>query len=156
MQSIREVHYTKQALEMFQSEIEMFEDLETGGVLLGHIEDDVLIIAKASNGGPNAVHEEFYFRADPNYVDMFIDMEIANSDGKLRYIGEWHTHPQINPIPSDLDLNSLYEIAESSGDFCTLLIIGAIDFKPNLFYDQAITIIKHVTLDKFYLLKIKP
>lgn len=154
MQSIREVHYTKQALEMFQSEIEMFEGLETGGVLLGHIEDDVLIIDKASNGGPNAVHEEFYFRADPNYVDMFIDMKIANSDGKLRYLGEWHTHPQINPTPSDLDLNSLYEIAESSGDFCVLLIIGAIDFQLNLFSNQAISIIKNADSGKFYLLEI--
>ena len=156
MQSINKVHYKKQAMEIFQSEIEKFEGLESGGVLIGHLEDDVLVIDKASNGGPNAVHEEFYFRADPNYVDMFIDMEIANSDGELRYIGEWHTHPQIDPTPSDLDLQSLYDISESSRDFCILLIIGAINFQPKLFSKQTISIIKHAKESKFYLLKLNP
>lgn len=151
---MKEIIYTKQALQMFQSEIELFGSIETGGVLLGYIKDDLLIIEKASNGGSNAIHEEFYFRADPHYVDMFIDMEIANSGNKLRYIGEWHTHPQINPIPSELDLQSLYEISESSYDFCLLLIIGAIDFVPNLFPNQSISIIKHKNSDDFKFMNI--
>lgn len=146
MQPIKEIRYSNQALQMFQSEIGIFGDLETGGVLIGHIEEDVLIIDKASNGGINAIHEEFYFRADPNYIDMFIDMEIANSGGKHRYIGEWHTHPQIEPEPSNLDLTSLCEIAESSDDFCLLLIIGTVDYQSKLFNNQSISIIKHKQL----------
>lgn len=153
MQSIKKVFYKKQAIEVFQSEIEKFDGLESGGVLIGYIEDDVLIVDKASGGGPNAIHEELYFRADPNYVDMFIDMEIANSGGELRYLGEWHTHPQIKPKPSELDLQSLYEIAESSGDFCVLLIIGAINSQTSLLPKQTITIIKQKKVEEFYILE---
>lgn len=81
---------------------------------------------------------------------MFLDMEIANSGGKLRYLGEWHTHPQINPEPSEIDLNSLYEIAASSNDFCLLLVIGAIDFEIDSFIKQSISIINYKRKERFY------
>lgn len=154
MQQISRVQYSEQALKMFQSEIDKLGALETGGVLIGYIKDDLIMIEKASNGGPNAIHEEFYFRADPHYIDMFIDMEIANSSGEIRYIGEWHTHPQVEPEPSDLDLNSLCEIAESANDFCMLLIIGAVEFLPQLFFNQSITIIKYKKSDNSKLMNL--
>jgi len=91
-----------------------------------------------------------YFKADNNYITMFIDMEIANSGGKLRYLGEWHTHPQIEPMPSEIDLTSLYEIAKTSNDFCLLLIIGAINFEIKAFIKQSISIINYKDDGKFY------
>lgn len=138
---IEKILYSQQALQMFQSEIEVFDNIETGGVLIGYVDEDIIYVESASNGGPNAIHEEFYFRADPHYVDMFIDIEVANSCGKLRYLGEWHTHPQVEPEPSEIDLNSLCEIAESSFDFCVLLIVGSLGFDADNFERHSNSII---------------
>ncbi|WP_186434951.1 Mov34/MPN/PAD-1 family protein [Gillisia sp. Hel_I_86] len=145
-----DVLYHKSVLEVFSSEIEKFGLIETGGVLLGYNQNNQLIITRATDGGPKAIHEDFYFQADSHYIDMIIDMEYANSDGKIGYVGEWHSHPQIYPTPSEVDLNSLLEITESSKTTNILLIIGAVDFDNTKFIDQTISIIKKFNENKFY------
>lgn len=147
---INRVVFSKQAIQMFQSEIDMFGIVETGGVMLGNVSNGTIYVEKVSNGGSKAIHEYLYFRADNNYIEMFIDMEIANSGGKLRYLGEWHTHPEINPNPSVLDLDSIDEIAESTGDFCLLVILGSIGFKEDLFVEHSISVLKEKNIDNFF------
>lgn len=139
--SLTKISYSKQALDVFYSEIIKFGEIETGGALIGYIAGDTIFVEKASNGGKNAIHEELYFHADPNYIDMFIDMEVANSNERYRYLGEWHTHPEIKPSPSYIDLQSLNEIVLSSDDFCILLIIGNKNFKSESFLNQSISLI---------------
>ncbi|HYQ56887.1 MAG TPA: Mov34/MPN/PAD-1 family protein [Draconibacterium sp.] len=143
------IKFSSQALDLFKSEILEYGRIETGGALVGYTSGNTIYVEKASNGGKNAIHEPLYFKADPNYIDMFIDMEIANSQGQLRYLGEWHTHPEAIPAPSIKDLQSLDEIADSTGDFCVLLIIGSIDFKTNLFFEKSISILKLKTESSF-------
>jgi proteasome lid subunit RPN8/RPN11 len=63
--------------------------------------------------------------ADPDYISKMSGPEYANSDGKTQYIGEWHTHPQITPEASEMDLASLEEIADSKGDYCKMMILGS-------------------------------
>ena len=152
--SLTKIRYSKQALDVFNSEILKFGEIETGGALVGYIAGDTIFVETASNGGKNAIHEELYFKADPNYIDMFIDIEVANSNGRFRYLGEWHTHPEINPSPSTIDLQSLNEIAMSSDDFCMLLIIGNYNFKSDLFARQSISIIKEKKENNAYALKL--
>lgn len=149
---INKIVYSNQSLEVFKDEIDNYGEIETGGVLLGYIEDSTIFIEKASNGGPKAIHEYMYFQADADYIDMFIDIEVANSLGKLRYIGEWHTHSQIRPEPSSIDLQSLYEISETSKDFSTLLIIGVTKFSKKKFKNSSISILKQKNEDEFYFL----
>jgi integrative and conjugative element protein (TIGR02256 family) len=144
------VLYHNSVLDVFENEVTKIGIRETGGVLLGWTENENIIVAKATGAGPNAVHEKIFFRADANYIDMIIDMEYANSNGKINYIGEWHTHPQMNPRPSQVDLNSLDEIVESSGEPNLLLIIGAIDFKKDFFVEQSISILKFPSDDRYF------
>jgi integrative and conjugative element protein (TIGR02256 family) len=147
---IHNVKYSDGVLETIHSQIQKFRTIETGGVLMGHLENGILFIEKASEPGPNATHEPTYFRADANYVDMYIDIEVANSNGKDVYLGEWHTHPQINPEPSPVDGNSLMEIAASSEEFAVLLIIGAIKFSKELFARQHILLLKYKNDGRFF------
>ena len=150
---IKDIVFSEEVLRTFNDEIEKYGELESGGVLIGYVEKSTMYIDKASDGGPNAIHECMYFRADPLYVDMYIDMEIANSSSKYRYIGEWHTHSQVFPEPSDVDLNSIKEIAESSSDFSVLLIIGTSNFKLKKICDHSISLICYKDLEGFFMLK---
>lgn len=152
--SLKKIHFSKDAIDVFSSEILKFGEIEAGGVLVGYFEKDIIFVEKASTGGKNAIHEELYFRADSNFVDMFIDIEVANSRDKYRYLGEWHTHPEIAPSPSEIDLQSLNEIVMSSGDFCILLIIGTIDFKIDSFLQNSISLISKKGNNVFELLNI--
>lgn len=147
--------YCQEALNAFALEVQKFGTIEAGGVLLGYNNGKDIIITKAIDGGPNAIHENFYFRADNNYIEMMIDMEFANSGGKVGYIGEWHTHPQVNPEPSEIDLNSLKEIADSANDLSLLLIIGAIGFNIKKFLYQSISILKSPEDSRFYVIEPK-
>lgn len=151
---MRKIAYSEECIQVFLSEISKFPDSETGGVLMGYLDDGVLYVEKASEAGPKAVHEDLYFQADANYIDLFLDMEYANSNGKYRYLGEWHTHPQVVPEPSPKDLNSLDEISATADEFVILLIIGAINFKAANFNEQSISILKPVGERKFYLLQV--
>lgn len=141
--------FNESHLEVIEKEILSFGTVETGGVLMGCITDDGITVEAISGPGPKAIHENFYFRADPNYIDMFIDMSYANSQGKWEYLGEWHTHPQTTPEPSIKDLISLEEIAESSDNFAILLIIGAIGYTSEKFLRQSTVIIKFRQEGKF-------
>jgi len=148
---IKKIIYHHSILNLFDFEIEKFGIIETGGVLLGKTEKECIYISKAIGSGPKAIHEDIYFRADSNYIDMMIDIEYANSNGEISYIGEWHTHPQIHPEPSYKDLQSLSEITESSGKENLLLIIGAINYQKSKFINQSISIIKNPERTNFYL-----
>lgn len=152
---INKIKFQEEVLAVFETQISNFGFSETGGVLMGRVVNETIIIEKASNAGPKAEHGEINFRADPDYVDMFIDMEYANSNGKNRYLGEWHTHPQIIPEPSQLDLTSLTKIAETSDDFAILLIIGAIHYSTKEFSNHSISLLKRKDQDDFYLLNIE-
>lgn len=150
---LENVIFSRQALHMFQSEIETYGVVETGGVMLGYIVDKTIYVEKVSNGGTKAIHDYLYFRADNDFIEMFIDMEIANSGGEYRYLGEWHTHPEIYPNPSELDLDSLEEIADSTRDFCVGLILGSLDYSTDVFSEQSICLIKCVDSPHFQLLE---
>jgi len=152
---MQKVKFSPEAMDVFCTEIAEWGTIETGGVLVGYIENDVIYIEKASYPGPNAIHDIVNFQADANFVDMFIDMECANSDGRYRYIGEWHTHPQIEPTPSDIDLLSLKEIADTSTDFALVVIIGAVDFKKEYLDTHSICIIKFLKDSTFYQIEVE-
>lgn len=146
---INRVLFRKECLNEFVFHCEQNEEKETGGILLGRIVEDIMIVIKVSGPGPRAIHEPLYFRADKNYIDMIMDLEFANSGGTTKYLGEWHTHPQVKPYPSDHDLSSLSEISSSAGGPKMLLILGAIDFAVEKAQQQSIVILKYPQREAF-------
>ena len=130
-----------EAIATISNEIKKFSLIEAGGVLLGYEKDDQIYIQIATDGGPKAIHEQFYFQADADYIDLQIDMAYANSSGQTVYIGEWHSHPEVNPDPSKKDLTSLMEIASTADEYTLLLIIGAQGFKASKFEAQSLSLI---------------
>jgi len=151
--AITKIKFSAEVVAVVTGQIQQWGTVETGGVLMGYIGNETLYVEKASGSGPKAIHDDIYFQADPNYIDMYIDMVYANSGGKLRYLGEWHTHPQITPEPSPKDIQSLDEIAQSAADFVLLVIIGAVDYSPTTFALQSISMITSAASDKIYVLE---
>ena len=95
-----------------QKLIQKNSSFETGGVLAGQINgNNDITITHASDPGPGAIQSATKFEKDVKYCQEFLDKLYIESNRKIFYLGEWHSHPNTNNNPSGTDLNSLSEIA---------------------------------------------
>src|SRR5690606_21933342 len=88
-------------------------ETETGGILAGRLEGSTLRIEYASGPGDHSRRTRNHLVLDKQYAQGQIDALAALSQGRLRYTGEWHTHPSGNLTPSPADLRSLRTLASS-------------------------------------------
>ncbi len=85
---------------------------ETGGILAGHIDSNKNIsILFASGPGPKAVQSPTRFEKDVEFCQKFLDDLFVEHGDKAIYLGEWHSHPNENNKPSNVDLRSLTDIS---------------------------------------------
>lgn len=89
--------------------------LETGGVLVGYwAGPEECVISELSQAGVRAVHERYRFVPDYDADGEFCERRFQNSDGVMRYLGDWHTHPnQSWPRMSFKDKRTLLRISKS-------------------------------------------
>ncbi|MFE4000460.1 Mov34/MPN/PAD-1 family protein [Nocardioides sp. YIM B13467] len=93
------------AWEAIRSEVAAAPDgLETGGILLGKDTSDGVTIGVAGDPGPNAVHEPTRFLRDLNHAQRIAAAGWEHDQSV--WVGEWHTHPRADPVPSAIDLDS--------------------------------------------------
>lgn len=79
---------------------------EAGGVLLGrYILDtsDVVIDDITTPAGEDA-RGRFSFKRSASAHQRAIDEAWNSSMGRIHYLGEWHTHPEPDPMPSSVDV----------------------------------------------------
>lgn len=102
---------------------------ETGGVLLGYLADQCSSpVASHSIGpGPRAVHEPTRFVPDHDFQVAEIARLYEVSNGRLQYLGDWHTHPGNYPALSSMDKATLKRISrykEARIEQPVMLILG--------------------------------
>ena len=79
-------------------------ELETGGILLGHETSTGLHVAVAGGPGPRAVRTPMSFNRDLDHAEELA--EEAWQQQRAVWLGEWHTHVHVPPVPSETDLSS--------------------------------------------------
>ncbi len=96
------------------SETENSPKAETGGILIGFIDDQHrAVITRATGPGPNAIKSAARFHRDVEYVQSEIDRASRELNDQGLYVGEWHSHLEAAPSPSPTDVRSLSGIAAS-------------------------------------------
>jgi len=85
--------------------------LETGGPLFGYEVDRGLVVVRALGPGPRTRHHRRRLVPHPGDTQVIIDAVFEESKGQLRYLGDWHTHPQGRAFPSGTDVESAGAIA---------------------------------------------
>ena len=102
---------------------------EAGGVLLGYVVDETKCIritkisvpSRYDKSSPNS------FTRDCDTTQKIIDEEFNESEGKIIYLGEWHTHYEKKPVPSGVDISMikrLYNVGTFNYNLLLLLIKG--------------------------------
>jgi integrative and conjugative element protein (TIGR02256 family) len=100
---------------------------EIGGVLVGeHVKDDVfrLVDLSIQASGGTAAH----FVRDPERHRAFLADFFARTGHdyqRYNYLGEWHSHPSFEPVPSPEDRATMLEIVDDprvGAHFAVLII----------------------------------
>lgn len=84
------------------------KDNERGGILLGYTIDNDVYVLKLSTPTSLDKSSRTTFERHKVSAQIVINYEFANSNGEIIYLGEWHTHPEAVPTPSDTDLKMIY------------------------------------------------
>jgi len=86
--------------------------LETGGILMGYISNQDIVITDAIGPGRAAIHSRYSFTPDQDYHETEIARLYESSNRKWVYLGDWHSHPnQFRPSMSRKDIETLRRIA---------------------------------------------
>lgn len=98
------LHFSEVTLDTLLKHIQIKEsDCEAGGLLLGSVHGTHMLIEQATV--PTAWDKRFryLFERMPFGHEAIALTRWTASQGTIRYLGEWHTHPEDHPTPSVLD-----------------------------------------------------
>lgn len=106
----RGIHIPSRQYAELLSEAWALSPMETGGLLLGRADDDLMVVTHVVGPGPQALHQRHRFEPDTDWQANGVARIWAAHPG-TEYLGDWHTHPGGKPRPSTLDRETLEEIA---------------------------------------------
>lgn len=104
--------------------------LESGGILLGgyDFQRGEYHVTSFTRPGLRDSRGRTYFVRDKTSANRAIRIAWERSGGTVNYLGEWHTHDEVEPMPSEVD-KSLMEQIVKDGDcifsHCFMTIIGS-------------------------------
>lgn len=111
------VYIHPEVLDVLQRHIQVGPlDVEGGGLLLGYVRGSHLEIVDATV--PTKFDRRFRasFERMKDMHEQIAQKLWADSNGLVRYIGEWHTHPQDYPSPSGTDLTEWQKLSVQRKD----------------------------------------
>jgi len=124
------LHFSAPTLEAFSQHVQASDDdCEAGGLLLGSVHGAHLLIEQATT--PTAWDKRFRYlfeRMPFGHETVALSRWMA-SQGTVRYLGEWHTHPENYPHPSGLDRSEWNRLSAKRRDRRAMLavIVGRMD-----------------------------
>ena len=102
-------------LSIVESEMLSASGSETGGALVGHFQNGLLVVTGASGPGPRGKLEEFGVVIDGKHAQRFCDAARLASSGRDDYVGDWHCHPGRSLEPSHSDHDAMKTMCEFGG-----------------------------------------
>lgn len=102
---------------------------ESGGILLGKVYNDLIIIDQVSEPSKEDDSGRYYFFRNVKKAQRIVEHAWKESNGERIYLGEWHTHPENVPTPSKDDrtlLKNMLKHSRMNIDFLFMIIIGRV------------------------------
>ncbi|MCC3377149.1 Mov34/MPN/PAD-1 family protein [Cohnella sp. REN36] len=88
-------------------EVKKVSNVETGGALIGYLSDNYAVITHCSGPGPKSKLTRTSVTIDGNYTTRLCMDISSRSDGRLYYLGDWHTHLGNSLCPSATDISAM-------------------------------------------------
>ncbi len=117
------VNFSGDVLKRFRCHIQTGSVPEAGGILLGTVHQRGLLITKATKPTRADCRMQYFFQRNETGHRVVARRNYDASNGTVRYLGEWHTHPQDDPSPSLLDILEWKKLAGKRNDQRPLLAV---------------------------------
>ncbi|PJJ18876.1 integrative and conjugative element protein (TIGR02256 family) [Janthinobacterium sp. 67] len=118
------VHLERCVLEVFARHVQLIgSSRESGGILLGRVRGSNLEIIEATVPSRFDERFPFLFIRKARQHRQIADERWRCSGGTVRYLGEWHTHPEELPQPSSVDLVEWRTLSAKRNDGRPLLAV---------------------------------
>lgn len=126
----------RRVLKQLHSEMRRARRREIGGLLLGeHVGEEtfrVVDVTVQRTGGSSA-----HFVRDPTQHQAQLDSFFARTGAdftRYNYLGEWHSHPSFEPLPSPKDIATMQALVERAdvGVNFAVLVIARVGFIGNV------------------------
>ncbi|WP_338555595.1 Mov34/MPN/PAD-1 family protein [Paenibacillus sp. KS-LC4] len=127
-----EVQITQSVLDIFLRYRQIFDwQHESGGILLGRVYLDKIIVERTSVPSKADKSGRHFFYRNVQRAQRIVKQTWEDSDGELIYLGEWHTHPEVKPIPSQTDKKLIANMlldTKMEIEFLLLVIVGTSNY----------------------------
>ena len=123
-------------LSMFQSyEQRQLWSKEAGGVLVGKQmkNENHYILSAVSTPTKYDRQTRFSFTRSILSAQPFIDKKWKESEGIENYLGEWHTHPELFPTPSETDKALIRQIVSDKTSHFSKVILVIVGLKGTIY-----------------------
>jgi integrative and conjugative element protein (TIGR02256 family) len=118
------LHFSDASLKTFSQYIQRREvDCEAGGLLLGSVHGTHMLIEQATAPTARDKRFRYLFERMPFGHEAIALARWTASQGTVRYLGEWHTHPEDHPSPSCLDRSEWERLAAKRRDRRLMLAV---------------------------------
>lgn len=134
------VHLSPAAKKAVESEIKSnartgSDKDETGGLLLGEIDDSLqsITIDVATGPPPDSKKSPQLFICGVEGTEILCEYNAEKSSHSTKFVGVWHTHPVSMPEPSEIDISAMAQILhhqQKAPRHVVMLIVGHASKKP--------------------------
>lgn len=97
---------------------------EAGGILMGYRRGPHTHVTEATLPSRGDIQCRLGFFRHAIHHQRVALRRWSETDQTLDYVGEWHTHPEENPVPSSIDLRHWRDIAAVSARPMVFVIVG--------------------------------
>lgn len=117
------LNLSDEVLEVFRAYVQTGGKPESGGILLGTVHERGILVTLATKPTRWDRQFRYLFERLPFVHRAVARRQWKSSEGLVRYIGEWHTHPQDIPTPSGIDVEEWGKLANQRADKRPLLAV---------------------------------
>ena len=141
------LEFDQQVIDTFDAYKQMPGQQESGGILLGRIfENRIIIETITTPGSSDKAGPAFFIRSRGKAQDI-VNKTWSNSKGEKIYLGEWHTHSESCPQPSATDKDMIRNMLRDSImeiDFLLTVIVGIDDYWVGMQKGRKLTRLKRI------------
>jgi integrative and conjugative element protein (TIGR02256 family) len=145
-----DIFISTEVIALFKKHIQNKKDLpESGGIITGEILDKVIKIITCSEPSSDDIQSRYNFIRSHKTAQNFINYRFKISNGTEIYLGEWHTHPEDKPTPSNTDLKSFHKTLKNNrlnSDVHFMIIVGIVETYFAIYNKGNIVDQKYITL----------
>jgi integrative and conjugative element protein (TIGR02256 family) len=124
-----EIRIFQNVLDEIKIESEKWNDLETGGILIGHISipTQTMVITGQIEAPEDSERGKTKFNSGIKGLSEKLKSIEKSSAGMITQLGTWHSHPNSSSNPSSIDLGSKRKMYEDRNNMPTVCLVSGKD-----------------------------